>query len=231
MSIASDIQKLDPGSIIELFELDTTGIGGSGIDRFHSGVNGLSANVVWQGNTYTKYPISASGFEKTGSGPAPRPSLQVANLDGLIGAFAAEFDDLLNAKITRKRTFAKYLDAVNFASGVNPTADPNAGFDDEVYYVARKANENKIFVEFELAAANDLNGVYIPLRQVIANVCPWRYRSAECSYSGGAVADINDVPTTDSAQDQCGKRLTSCKLRFGEYNPLPYGGYPAAARI
>jgi lambda family phage minor tail protein L len=43
------------------------------------------------------------------------------------------------------------------------------------------------------------------------------------------VADANDAATSDSTKDVCGKRLTSCKLRFGQNNPLPYGGFPAAA--
>jgi lambda family phage minor tail protein L len=71
----------------------------------------------------------------------------------------------------------------------------------------------------------------LPRRQVVQNVCAWRYRSAECGYTGGAVADINDQPTTDPARDQCGKRLASCKLRFGQYAELPFGGFPAAGLI
>ena len=35
-----------------------------------------------------------------------------------------EMDDLINAKVTRKQTFARYLDAVNFAEG-NPEANPD----------------------------------------------------------------------------------------------------------
>jgi phage-related protein len=31
--------------------------------------------------------------------------------------------------------------------------------------------------------------------------------------------------------DQCGKRLDSCKLRFGEGAVLPYGGFPAAGLV
>jgi lambda family phage minor tail protein L len=231
MTVEADIQKLDPGAIIELYELDTTAIGGDSVDRFHPGVNYLGTDIVWNGNTYTKYPIVASGFEANGQGQSPRPTVQVSNIGGLIGALTVAMEDLLGAKFTRIRTFAKYLDAVNFPGGVNPDADPNAEIDRQIYYVDRKSSENKIFVEFELAAASDLVGVNIPLRQVIANVCPWAYRGSECGYAGGAVADINDQPTTDLASDKCGKRLSSCKLRFGPYAELPFGGFPAAGLI
>jgi lambda family phage minor tail protein L len=228
MTIESDIQRLDPGTIVEFYELDTTDIGGDGIDRFHAGVNALGNDIVWNGNTYTKYPIVATGFEANGQGQNPRPTVQVSNIGGILGAAANQLEDLLNAKFTRIRTFARYLDAVNFPGGVNPDADPNAEIDRQVFYIDRKASENKLFIEFELAAACDLVGVRIPLRQVIANVCQSKYRGSECGYAGGAVADINDQPTADLSADKCGKRLASCKMRFGEFAELPYGGFPAA---
>lgn len=230
MTLSSDIQKLAPGALVDLFELDATGIGGT-VVRFHAGVNGLGNDVVWQGNTYTRFPIEAEGFEWNGKGTLPRPKLRVANITGLIGALARELDDLVGAKVTRRRTFVKYLDAVNFSGGVNPTADPNAHFTDEVYFVERKAAENSVFLEFELAAAFDVQGVMLPRRQVVQNVCTWRYRGAECGYAGGAVANRNDQATTVLADDACGKRLASCKLRFGEYAELPYGGFPAVGLL
>jgi len=52
-----------------------------------------------------------------------------------------------------------------------------------------------------------------------------------CGYTGPAVADANDVPTTDPSRDQCGGRVGSCKLRFGADKPLPYGGFPAAGLV
>lgn len=221
-----DMQKPAAGTIIELFVLDATNIGGDLI-RFHAGINGLGNNIVWQGNTYTKYPIMAEGFERSGQGTLPRPTVKVANITGIISALAKELQDLLGAKIYRKRTFLKYLDAVNFTGGVNATADPDAAFPDEIWNIDRKSAEGPIMVEFELAAAFDVSGVLLPRRQCIQNLCTWRYKSAECGYAGPPVADHNDLPTTDAALDKCGKRLTSCKLRFNqEVESLPYGGFP-----
>lgn len=228
MSIASDIQKLEPGALVELFVVE---VPGGDTLRFHAGTNALDGDVVWQGNTYTRFPVMAEGFEKSGKGSLPRPKIKVANITGLIGALARENDDLVGARITRKRTFARYLDAVNFPGGVNPSADPLSEFPDEIWSVDRKSSENAVFVEWELAAAIDLAGVALPRRQVIQNVCPWRYRSTECGYTGGAVADLTDAATSDLSADACGKRLTSCKLRFGQYGELPFGGFPAAGLI
>lgn len=228
--IESDVQKLNPGAIVDLFELDCTSLGDA-VFYWHNGVNALGADVVWQGNTYTRLPVEARGFERSSKGQIPRPTVKVANVSGLIGALARSLDDLVGAKLTRRRTFVKYLDAVNFSGGVNPTADPAVGFADEVYFVDRKASENGIFVEFELTAAFDVQGVQLPRRQFVQNVCTWQYRSAECGYAGGAVADRNDVATTDINSDACGKRLASCKLRFGTFAELPYGGFPGVGLV
>lgn len=227
MTIAAELQKLAPSALIELYELDASAQGG-GVSRFHAGTNGLSQPVVWQGETYTPYPIEASGFETTGKGAFPRPAMRVANIGGAIGAMCAATDDLIGARLTRKRTFVRFLDAVNFEGGVNAEADPNQYLTDDRFYVNRKAGENAVFVEFELASALDVEGVKLPRRTVIQNVCTWRYRGSECGYTGGAVADKNDIATAVLADDQCGKRLASCKLRFGAYAELPYGGFPGA---
>lgn len=230
MTIESDIQKLAPGALVDLFELDSTAIDGD-VLYFHSGVNELGANVVWQGNTYTRFPIDAAGFARNGLGTMPRPKIRCANITGVIGALARELQDLIGAKLTRRRTFVKYLDAVNFTGGVNASADPNCGFPDEVWFVDRKSAENGLFIEWELSAAFDVVGVRLPRRQCIQNICTWQYRSAECGYAGAAVADKNDQPVGTLGLDVCGKRLGSCKLRFGVYGELPFGGFPGVGLI
>ena len=53
--------------------------------------------------------------------------------------------------------------------GTNPygTPDASATFPSEIYYISRKARENREMVEFELAASFDLDGVRLPKRQVL----------------------------------------------------------------
>ena len=161
----------------------------------------------------------------------PRPRLRVANVTGAITALVLTYQDLVGAKITRKRTLAKYLDAVNFSGGSNPTADPLAEFADDIYYVDRKSRETRDVVEFELAASFDLEGVTLPRRQIVQNVCPWRYRGSECGYTGSNYFNANDQSVVSSIQDICGKRLASCQVRFGQNAELPFGGFPAAGLI
>lgn len=226
-SITSEIQKLAPSAIVELFRLDTTSFGGD-VYYFHAGTNGLRARVVWQGQTYEPFPLQASGFEYNGNGQIPRPKLVVANVTGIISTLVLLYQDLIGAKVTRKRTLAKYLDAVNFPGGVNPTADATAEFADEVYFVDRKSAENRDAVEFELAASFDVQGIKLPKRQIVQNICPWKYRGAECGYAGANYFDANDTPVGTITSDVCGKRLSSCEKRFGLNQPLSFGGFPAA---
>ena len=226
-AIASEIQKLAPSSVIELFVLDLA-LFGQGPVRFHAGTNALQQRVVWQGNAYEAFPIEVEGFEFNGNGQVPRPRLRVANVTGTITALVLTYQDLIGAKITRKRTLAKYLDAQNFPGALNATADPSAEFADDMYYVDRKSRETRDVVEFELAASFNLEGVSLPRRQIVQNVCPWRYRASECSYTGSSYFDANDQSVSSSAQDICGKRLSSCQARFGQSAELPFGGFPAA---
>ena len=224
-SIAAELQKAGPSAVIELFELQLVQSlhGSADVYRFHAGTNGLNVSVTWAGNNYRRYPVEATGFEYTGNGQLPRPTLRVANVDSLISAVlivvntANPGNDLTGAKLTRIRTMARFLDAVNFDGGTNPygTPDPTAEFPREVYYIDRKAVESRDIVEFELSSALDLAGVRAPKRQTIANVCQWVYRSAECGYNGSNYYDVNDQPVGSLALDVCGKRLNSCKRRFG----------------
>lgn len=228
----SELQGISPSSIIELFVLELNALqhGAAATYRFHAGTNLVSnGDVVWASNTYQRFPIEADGFEYTGQGTLPRPRIRCSNIFGTITAILLTLPSgLEGAKVTRIRTMARYLDAVNFPGGTNPygTPDPTAEFPREIYYIDRKASETRDLVEFELASAFDLAGVRAPKRQCISSICQWRYRSAECSYTGTNYFDANDSPVGSAGLDVCGKRITSCKARFGQTAELPFGSYP-----
>ena len=229
-SAYEELAKLNPSAIIELFEvhLDNTLHGSTDVYRFHAGANAeVTGNVVFGGNTYTRIPVKAEGFEFSNTGTLPRPTLTISNLDGtittlllLINATTAG-NDLGGAEVRRIRTLKKFLDG-------EATADPNAKFPDERWYVDRKANESRDSVTFELASKFDLAGQKLPKRQIVANVCQWVYRSSECSYTGSNYFDVNGNTVSTLAADVCGKRVESCKLRFGNNGELPFGSFPGA---
>lgn len=198
MSILSDVQQLELPAEVELYEMDLAPLGSEDIYRFYDGTNIKRGFVVWRGETYTAFPIKVSGFERSTNGQLPRPKMQVANTNNAITALMLVYNDLVGAKITRKRTLAKYLDAVNFPGDTNPDADPDAAFADDVFFIDRKALETDEVVELEIATVYDVAGVRLPRRTVMQNLCPWRYRGAECGYSGPPRADINDQPLAPS---------------------------------
>ena len=233
-AVGEELNKLAPSAVIELFELDgtATSIGVDQIYRFHAGVNEqISGNIVWNGNTYQRYPVEATGFTYEGGGQLPRPTISISNVLSLGTTLVLEYNDLVGATVTRIRTLKKYLDAVNFTSGTNATADPYAEFPREIYTVDRKVSENRAVVSFELAASFDVAGVKLPRRQIIQNICPWTYKGEGCGYTGTDYYDIDDNEVDNVAQDVCGHRLSSCKLRFGDNAEIPYGGFPSAGLI
>ena len=136
----SALQEINPGAVIELFtlELDATLHGSTTIYRFHNGAN-LNANgeLVWNSNSYLRFPIQCEGFEFTGTGTLPRPTISVRNIFGTLTAIMQNVNqttvgnDLNGAKLTRIRTLARYLDAANFAPTTTTTtststvADPS----------------------------------------------------------------------------------------------------------
>ena len=188
--VFSDIQKVNPSSIIELFKLELkeglnyeTGNpdGVTTVHRFHSGSN-LNAygSIVWNSETYLRFPVEANGFAFQ-RGQLPRPTITISNMGTpsmsavLIAANAfTAGNDLTGAKVTRIRTMARFVDAANFSGATNPfgTPDPDAEFPREVYYIDRKSAENRTVVQFELAAIFDMAGIRAPKRQCTRDVFP-----------------------------------------------------------
>lgn len=230
--IRGEIQSLSPDAVIELFTLDFSNLKFPGTLNFHAGTNELRGSVIWQGTEYVALPIEAEGFDMSTNGVLPRPKVRLANMNGMFSAEIAQNRDLIESKVIRKRTLMKYLDAENFTSGVNATADPNQFYPNDIWFVEQKLTENRYMIEWELTSAMDLSGVLLPNRQVIQNSCPWKYRGVECGYAGVKMFDTFDVEVFTTPLDVCGKRLDSCKARKDEFpgGVLPYGGFPGARR-
>tara|TARA_R100000388_G_scaffold37656_1_gene29170 strand:- start:6491 stop:7426 length:936 start_codon:yes stop_codon:yes gene_type:complete len=245
-SVFEDLNTFAPDKIIELFEITFSSAVASvvGVSKyyFHGGLNeGFTGNVVFNSNTYTAIPIKADGFERTSQGSIPRPTITIANLNGTISTLlkvvntaqhptnpsqTAQFpgNDLGNSEVRRITTLKKYLDG-------EPNADVNARFPDEIFLIDRKVSETRDVVQFELISQMDQQNKKIPKRQCIANVCQWVYRSSECSYTGTNYFDVNDQAVSGASNDVCGKRLSSCKARFGPFTPLPYGSFPSVGAL
>ncbi|NDV20821.1 phage minor tail protein L [Pseudodesulfovibrio sp. JC047] len=231
MTISNDVQKSSPGVLVELFDLDATAIGGE-VQHFIKGTKD-SQPVTWKGNIYIPLDLESDGFEMNAQGSLPRPTLRVSHVNTAFIGMVEECDDLIGATLTRWRTFSRYLDTA-------PEADSNAHFAPDIYRVDQLTEQNKLYVEWELAAAMDHEGRKLPGRQILRDVCTHRYRvwngssfdysKATCPYTASTYFDHAGVSTADPAKDRCGKRLSDCELRFpGE--PLPTRAFPGVGRL
>ena len=154
-STFEELSKLAPSAIIELFELHLDNVlhGATTVYRWHNGTNAnVTGNIVWAGNSYSRQPIEAAGFEYKSGKSLPRPTLTVGNIGveasgnyvnvAQISALlllvneTTPGNDLGGAVVKRIRTLKRYLDG---ESG----ADPHAQFPTEIWYVDRKASENR----------------------------------------------------------------------------------------
>jgi lambda family phage minor tail protein L len=211
--------------IIDLFTVDIAVLLPAGsteqsIYRFCNWTQTNGADVVYDGNTYTPLPLQATGFELNTSGQLERPSITFANVGLAITGLTNTYDDLVGATVKRIRTLTTYLDG-------QPDADPDAYWGPDEWIVEQKTNENKLSVTFQLSVPFDLEGRSLPGRRLLREQCQWIYRdNIGCHYSGASYWDANDNVVGTLAQDACGKRLESCRLRFGSGSRLPFGGFP-----
>lgn len=232
--IEQEIQKLSPSALLSLFTLDTTKLGGT-LLRFTKNVNGLgTAGVIFGGVTYIPLDIEFEGFEISGVGSIPRPTMKLANTDGLIQALVNTWGDLNGCSLQRVRTFARFLDGA-------PGADASAYFGPDIFDVDRKVSDTPSAITWELSASIDQEGRHIG-RPMIRDTCLWKYRrwnptsgtfnytQAKCPYTGGTFYDVNDAVVAGAANDVPSRKLSCCKARFGAAAPLPYGGFPGLSR-
>lgn len=249
MSLNADYQKLEPGDAIRLFEIDGRAFNMGEVLYFHGyNVPHLAEEIIaaggdesklpaksiwWQGTEYKAWPCELEGIESSTTGSDAQPTLRVGNIDGSISALCLYYDDMAQARVTIHETQKQYLDAQNFADG-NATADPTQE-KRQLYFIDIKNLETDEAVEFGLSSPMDLQGVMIPTRQY-HSVCTWcirnKYRSGDgCDYAGTKYFDKNNQSVDDPSKDVCPGTLTACKLRHGEHNELPFGGFPGTSLI
>ena len=198
----SELNKINPSSIIELFELElTVGLhipkdNPNNLDtvfRFHAGANLNNFGPIrFNGNDYQRVAVQIEGFEDTGKGTVPRPTLTFSNLGGItkdgtvmtMSDFLAIVNsttpgnDLLDAKVTRLMPLASALDNDNFPpindnAPVNPFGTPSTDrLQDRIYFIDRKSVENRQVVQFELVSVLDMQNKRIPARIVTRDLFP-----------------------------------------------------------
>lgn len=170
-------------------------------------------SVFWLGESWNHLDAKTSGFESNGR-TFPKPKISIANIQNSIGSLVRLYDDLLGASLWRYRTLENYLQ-VGSAELLQI----------EQWTIQQKITHNNLEIGWELSILN-LENRYCPGRAYRSNYCSFQYRDPNtCGYSGPPVADINDSPVSSLALDDCGRKLGSCRLRFGSAD-LPIDIYP-----
>lgn len=185
---------------IHLYEIDLAALGVTDKYRFHS--ENKVGTIIWNDRAFKEMPIQVEGFEISGRGQLPTPTMTVSNVFGLFSDLVSEYDGLVGAKVTRFITTPDHLNQV----GDNYTiTDPDEWF-------ISAYTDNAIAVSFTLKSSFDLQGIKLPNRVILRDLCGWVYKSSECSYVGS-------LPT-------CAKTLTDCYLHFPSPQPANFSGFP-----
>lgn len=219
--IKTDQQKLNPGSaIISLFRIDATLHGGS--IYYFTPMTDSGEQVAFNSINYNPVPVEFEGLELSRDGKMARPSMRISNVTSLLLAEVITYKGLVGCKIVRTRTYEKYLDG-------HASANPNAKFMDDIYFINRKTKQSKYMIEWELRSVLDLENIFVPRRQTLA-ICDHRYSTTEswatCPYDGSNGYFTAEGVATTVDNDVCGKCLTDCRLRYNITDSLPFRGFP-----
>lgn len=225
--ISKEVVSLEASAIISLFEINLSDIktnlnlGSTDIApdvlRFHGNESIGQRKISFRGDTYHPMPIQVDGFEMSSNGAMPRPTLFIPSLKGILEESEGneyfmslkravlELNNMIGAKVTRLRTFYKFLDASNtnlegvgdFTSGTGN----NPEFPKEVYFIERKMTEDSNGIQFELTSVLEMENFQLPGRLCLATRCPWNYRGEGCCYEFKANGNTDQHASTDQLPD------------------------------
>jgi lambda family phage minor tail protein L len=230
--ITEHIQRHSLGAEVTLYVLDMS-LYGLGVQRLVGGDEDIAYHAVtFDGDVYEAWPVQASGWQASAEGVTPRPTFTVANVSGMFTPLVAANNDLKGCQLTRIRTYDRYLDG-----GADP--DPTQVLPLDVYLINRMTAMTETSITWELMSYVDQQDVMLPGRQALRDYCSHTYRryisgafdytDASCPYAGTVYKNDQDV-TVANTLDRCGRRLSSCRARFGTNAELPFRGFPGMTR-
>ena len=251
-NIVSELMSLSPSALIVLYEIDISNIGFNlgilsssdvlfqqgTVFRFHNNINLINSSIYWQGNEYIAAPITANGFETNLKGSPVTPNMSITTSDEGIPQLTIlkqrikQLGDIVGAKFTRIRTFARFLDITNFYNQTPPQnffPDPNQELPRDIYYIDRLALENKNFIQYDLSPLYEVEGITLPGRIISENSCVWAYRGEGCLYEynlrktsvhGDGILPQYAPPVATALDEQISVLITGAAIvDKGQYNP------------
>jgi len=214
--IASDVQKSATDAWTELFTLDLSPLRG-GYRYFTAATTEAGGQVYYGGQAYEALPLATRNF-KLSSKETSEPEIEVSNIQGTLAADMAAYKNFIGAKLTRKRTFRKYLD--------DGSAPDSAAYVRDKWIVNYIKNRDKQSITWALRSPLTQK-IMIPKRLVVRDTCTLVYRyyyngdfvyvapaDGGCPYAGASYWKQDGTPTENPAEDQCGFKVEDCELRF-----------------
>jgi len=235
MTFESESQKLDQQAPILLVEVIHVN---AGTFRFSSGSLDPNDSVAFGGDTYFARQMSISGLSAHG-GKLPRPDIQIDNIDGFWWPLVLANKDLRGATVNIIEVYREGLD-----DGATPGADMIIS--DYTFIIRQKRSLDNREITFNLMSSMDRETAKFG-RQCLRHVCARAYRvpdpgtadtffaQPDCPYgdpakrpgTGGDYFLKDGTVTANYLLDDCGQRLSDCKIRFGTVVDLPYQGMPS----
>ena len=156
------------------------------------------ADVVFGGQTYTKFPIRHEFIDENSQGQAGGIRLSVSNVNRVLQAYIEAYD-LRGKQVDIIQVWADKLD------------DASAKMQDTFYIDGYSADENT--VTFNLSTKMDVIDLQLPGRRYMRGHCSWKFKGTECAYAG--------------AQTSCNRTFQRCKElanqeRFGGFPSVPF---------
>ena len=232
MPSKAEAQKLIQDAVIDLLHINHIDAG----DLYYTnGTFDPAVTVDFNSIEYLPRRYRLGRFKVRAAGPLPRPTLSIDNVDRHWWTLIENNDDLLGATVIHREVYRQNLD-----DGSDP--DITQIINNTEYTIRGLKQINQEVVVFQLATPLDVEQSKFG-REMLRHVCDRNYRTP--TTTPDVFFDINDssvfvdcpyVATTyfakdgstpaDWTGDDCGQRLSDCKLRFGADPDLPYQGFP-----
>lgn len=162
--IDNEVLRSELPAYLQLFEFNFNTANISGLSGYFrvSPSQSPAPTQLFGGDAFTfNFPIDIQGIEQT-SGEAPaRPQLTVSNVDKYFGTLCFAFQDLVGTEVIYYRTFAPYLNQ-STRLALQPLK----------YVIAKKLDQIKNIITFELRDPSDKDRSYMPRRQMLKKDFP-----------------------------------------------------------
>ena len=146
--LSREAQSLNPSSVIHLFTLDASNVGGA-IHRFCTEREADGSPVMFGGNQFPQISVKTEGFEWNSDGTLPRPKMSASALNDTFYSLIVLTNGAQGALLLRERTLAKFLDGHEYGGrGIK--------FSSDLYIVDRVTTLTKSLVTLELITPLDL---------------------------------------------------------------------------